>query len=592
MPAEDGKEIAAPRDAEADAAEAGTEAEGAPERPSEDIRRRLEDLEDSYSFQIRRKWWIKNSPFWIISISLHVVLFSMLAFLTITESRREKLLRQSRPATSSGRRGAVDYQARIDRLLLMNGGEAESQEGRLAGNIPFRSRDWELAFTPLIGSTTPEAGALRVQRRTDEFDLFAFETINSLARGTTNIVFLVSESWERPEADLARVEKGLTRYFDVLELYLKQDFLSRGRWGVYRVGKGATRVCELTGDLGRVQRACAALRAGRPDGDGRLAEENILRVVNAALKDCGGRARYTLVAVLTNTGGTDLGSDFQVDVAIGHLQNRMARLYVFGGEGSFGRRTNKRRTAAPGPELWRGEFLWGADTGGVASGFGAYGLNRLVLSSAGIYFLLTPESTYDGARLHGHYQPDVCSRREYRRRVVASPLRRALVETWAGLDAMEIPSRVSSVAEAGQSITMAMKHRTWARQQADELAELAAVKSSERYWMRWLAHAQLTRAELLRREYLLEQYILRLQSAEGDLAVLERDQGFAICPGDEALGKGAGAQFAAVVAALDAVIRDHANTPWAELARRIRSKLSRGVGLKPIKLAPPLDMPL
>ena len=233
---------------------------------------------------------------------------------------------------------------------------------------------------------------------------------------------------------------------------------------------------------------------------------------------------------------------------------------------------------SPRPELWWGKnwwiwHHWGGSFGNLASGFGMYSLNRLSLATKGIYFLLEEESKYNEDKLYGRYKPDLCSVRRYRARIKAAALKRELCETWAKMGEFYLPYLIYSPSVAQKSIARAKEGREFCTSKARKLAQLIE-RSRPRgdNWMRWVAHAELTRAELLRLCFMLGQYHAALgrfwhqaggKIPKGQRIVVHRGK----IPQDYVGGAAAKKEYDYAREAIQMVIDNHAETPWEVAAR-------------------------
>jgi hypothetical protein len=282
--------------------------------------------------------------------------------------------------------------------------------------------------------------------------------------------------------------------------------------------------------------------------------ENFGGAVEAVL-DRFGDAGYEriLIAAMTDEAGNDLRNPAVLRRVIERMRRHEVTFYVFGYESAFcaekmtiGLKLDPDRTPrelrtdtvrfeghtirdwidagpeSPRPELWwcsnpRRWRHWGGGLDGIPSGFGMYALNRMVLATGGTYFAMRMESDYDRKKLYPHYKPDRCSPLEYDRRMQKNRLRGTLEETWSHMADLYLPCDLVSDKAVARSVNSARRGHIYCSQQAEALQALineSNLRTPNR--MRWIAHAEVTRAELLRLRFLLRQYYLTLREVHAD----------------------------------------------------------------------------
>ncbi|GAB4155671.1 MAG: VWA domain-containing protein [Planctomycetaceae bacterium] len=183
-------------------------------------------------------------------------------------------------------------------------------------------------------------------------------------------------------------------------------------------------------------------------------QENVFTAVTQLMKKWARfyRSRQIMVVTITDESGDDFG---MLERAISICRSNRAKAYVLGPAAPFGRRKGYVPYVAPengqtyrlavdlGPETARYENVllpfWfsGPQYEYLSSGYGPYGLSRLVNETGGIYFLtntltmkgLTPLGTYDSEKLRP-FKPDYSygTPAEYDRDLLKHPLRLAIVQ--------------------------------------------------------------------------------------------------------------------------------------------------------------------
>ena len=573
--------------------------------------------------------FVRNSPFFFISLVIHIAVLALLAFVTASEGRpmrrrvaivveeyeipeelpplvREENLFDIGSAGGSigaGGEGTETFEAvkgstaehiaeHID-ILGITAPTGMGTGGDFAGE---GGEDWNLA--PGTGSGEGIEGAV---------DQFAIVTINSMTRGKTLVVLLVDRSRSIIYDDLPLVIARMDHYFGQIEQHVPAGLEDRGRWAVVSYGRSPQLMCQPSNNLPYVKNALASVEV---DVSG---VENIGKAVEFVLDKYGGRDYdYLLIAVMTDEAGDDILDPKVLESAIKQMRQAHARLFVFGYESRFSARKKEiifrldpellrgadkaavkgfeGRTVygwadggpeCPRPELWwsanwyNWRNVWGGTTNNIPAGFGMYGLNRMVLATNGIYFLLQVESDYDEEKLYAQYKPDICSMPEYDKRMGAHPLRRELKNVWKEMGYFYLGHDLRTPEQVRNALDKSRQGRDFCMEYASSLNKLLKTsKPVGHNWQRWVAHGDLTLAELLRLRFMLGQYheVLDRHWAsingnipQGKRLLITRGR----VPDDFVGPREAKDEYDAARHYIDEVVRKHVGTPWEVLGKRL-----------------------
>ena len=572
----------------------------------------------------------RNTPFLIVSIGLHLVLFLLLAYVTAqrpVEQRRLDALRvedtvEVPEEVPPMRREVFAAQASTTVLGGVGPAASENFESAVKGTaqaaigrpdilgLRVVSEGKASDFEALAGSKFAIIGGKSDKTPEGAVDQFAIATLNSMARGRTLVALLIDQSRSIVYGDLPRIIERMDRYFDEIGKNLPMDLSARGRWVVVSYGRSYRFICEPTSDLDLLKKA---LRSVEVDPSG---EENVGVAVDAVLKRFGNSGYQNfLIAAMTDEAGDDIDNPAILERLIVNLRAANARFYVFGYESSFCCRKKQiafkldpdvvrgaDRAAirgfegqtiygwadggpeSPRPELWWGANWhnwshWGGGINNLPSGFGMYALNRLVLSSHGVYFLLRPESRYDEDKLYARYKPDICSVLQYEERVAVEPLRRELAAVWREIGTFYMPGDLRANPQVEEALARSLSGRDYCIARAAQIKNLVEHSAPSGYnWSRWEAHADLTMAELLRFRFMLGQYNERLRTTwlrngrtmpVGKRVLMVRGK----VPDDYMGPAQAKHEYDLAVQYTERVINKHKGTPWETAAQRIKGSV-------------------
>ena len=638
--------------------------------------------------------FVKDSPFLITSFIFHLIILLLLAFITAREpvERRDRIelkVEEVRFEELEMQPMVTDPERFLTDLAAAGGagGEGETSEGldeavEAAGEIEAPRPDifgmqevvragdtgqWGDRTAPGFGMIAGDGEGLA-----GAVDEFAVETMNAAARGKTLVVLLIDRTRSVVYLNLPRLIERMDYYFETLDQNLTSDMMENARWLVVSYGRDVTFHTRPINDLQTVKSALGRIQIC-PSGD-----QNVAMAINAIMERYGDYGhRSMLLAAMTDGYGSDLRDGAVIERTIRRMRNNNARFFVFGHEAAFasnrkektlvfdpellqeqdlqavrefarshdlnlndlwGRRMTGMVDAGPDSprrELWRGSWRWGWDERHMpASGFPMYAMNRMVLATEGIYFLLEAESDYDAEKLYARYLPDVSSIHEYDRRMREEPLRAALRRTWEEMPELYLSrdftvfriradgtrENTDLASQVQRSIERAREGRRFANERIRELEEL--IESPEvrsmRNYIRWRANAQVTIAELRRMQFMLGQYgqvlqhewesnrrsyrfpefleVLKRDAEENDrryaLLTLQEEgaslrevfrrlegysYGIALVRGDapdDFVGpRQAREEYEAALEYADRVMQEHSGTPWEQLAGRIRSNI-------------------
>jgi len=572
----------------------------------------------------------RNSPFLMISLAVHALALLLLGYVTsrevekplppmeltmeeaivmpqeLTVLRREPRVFGTGGSSSSGTgAGAGEgFESAVQGTELANVGKLDP--------LGLRALRQGSAgdFEGLAGAKFEIAPGKGERSIGGAMDQFAISTLNAMEDGKTLVVLLIDQSRSIVYGDLPRLVERMDSYFAEVEKNLTEDVRDRGRWVVVAYGRDYRYICEPSAELDQVKNA---LRDVQVDTSG---VENVGAAVLASLDKYGNSGyKHILIAALTDEAGDDIEDPAVLETVIRALRAKRAHFYVFGYESVFAARLKHIRfkldpglvrgsdrvairgfegrvidgwadggPESPLPELWWGTNwynwrAWGGSISNIPSGFGMYGLNRIVLATDGLYFLLRSESRYDEQKLYGQYRPDICTIPEYGGRMDSSPLRHELVRTWALMGDSYMPYDLRSNDVVIRGLKDSMEGREFCIAQASKLQKLLVeTKPEGPNWKRWQAHTELTIAELLRLRFMLGQYRERLQYewlSHGRMLPVDRRilMTRGIVPDDYLGPEQAGMEYELALQQINRIIEDHRGTPWETVALRMRNDL-------------------
>jgi len=440
------------------------------------------------------------------------------------------------------------------------------------------------------------------------FDQFTVVTINSIAQGKTLVALLVDQSRSIAYGDLPHIVARTDHYFDEVDKNLPSRLLDNGRWVVVAYGRTARFKCKPSNDLVYVK---AALGDVEVDASG---TEDLGRAVNLVLDQYGGTNEYKtiLIAAMTDESGDDVKDPRLLEDLIRRMRNSRAEFFTLGKEGTFC--AQRRRVTmtldpeimcardrdairgfegrtiegwanggpeSPRPELWWGEDWqqwqqWGGVVNDIPSGFGMYEMNRMCLSTGGVYFLLKLESRYDEETDYAKYKPDICSRFDYDKRMDEVPLRTELRAIWSEMGRFYLPYDLRTAEQVQQQLEGSARAREYCIKAAKRLQQLLTEsKPVGDNWARWEAHAHLTVAELVRLHFMLGQYhdALKQTFGQNDHAVPEGRRYVLVrgkAPDDFVGLQAARDEYDRALRYIDIVVEKHRDTPWDLAAQRLR----------------------
>jgi len=576
--------------------------------------------------------FVRNSPFLALSLVIHLVVLGLLAFLTAQEPaarpkritiqvediqqeemelqplRREENLSSAATGGAIAGAGGVEgesydsaatgtAEATMDRVNIL--GLKSAVGGGGSGQFEGKGGD---GFD-LAGGT----GEKSVQGAVDQF---AVVTINSVARGKTLVVLMIDRSRSVIYGDLPRLIQRMDHYFDEIDRNLVAGLGDNGRWIVVSFGREPTFKCEPSADLDYVK---AALQDVEVDVSG---EENVGQAINTVLDRYGDAGyRTLLIAAMTDESGDDIKDPVLLERTIKRMRQKKAHFFVFGYESTFCAQLKRIQMKldpelmrgsdrdairgfegqtiwgwafggpeAPRPELWWGQNWhtwahWGGHLNDLPSGFGMYGLNRMVLATGGIYFLLKPESHYDEEKLYAKYKPDICSVFTYKERMKSVALRDELNAIWHELSRFYLPYDLRNNKQIQQQLDASRVGRDYCVARAVRLKKI--LENSQMVgdnWTRWEAHGELTLAELVRLRFMLGQYHEVLKRTwEQNRRVVPPKKRYIVTrgkvPTDYVGGAHAKAEYDLALEYIELVIAKHKDTPWEKAALRMKQHL-------------------
>jgi len=578
---------------------------------------------------------IGDSPFVLMSVVFHLAVLAALAFVTARTpppvKKRIVLNVEDIELTEPLRplRKEVDLFEHPAEAGGLAGAESETYESVKSAmeRVKVRAIDVLGLESAVRTGSTEDFEPLMAKRRfrfavskkaegtKGAVDQFAVMSLNAIRERHTLIVLMIDRSRSIVYQHLAAVIKRMEHYFKEIELNLSEELTKNANWVVVSFGRGYKYECEPTNDLNVVK---AALGRIEIDTSG---VENVGQAISAVLGRFGAHYQRVLMAVMTDEAGDDIYNPSLLESVIQQMRGANATLCVFGRESTFACRKEfvtfkldpKVLRAAdlnairgfegqtmtgwadtgpesPRPQLWwvpswYNWTAWGGNLTNLPSGFGMYGLNRMVLATGGIYFLLTVESHYDEEKLYARYAPEICSVARYGSELRENPLKSKLMSIWQQMGKAYPSCYLASGEAVANALRAAGKGQAFCLKEANALGSV--LRSSPRAgsnWRRWRAHADLTLAELLRVHFLLGQYQVVLQRQweklrkkipAGKRIVLHKGK----APDDYIGGPAAKREHDTAKRMIEQVIENYGDTPWEVAAKRMLE------GLKPWKSA-------
>lgn len=372
-----------------------------------------------------------------------------------------------------------------------------------------------------------------------------------------------------------------------------------------------------TADLHEIK---AAVRAVSADDSGR---ENVFGGVLAAVEHhrryrTRKAGRNVMIVVVTDESGDDVGL---VDQAIDVCRKRGIRVYAVGAPAPFGRAETYVRYVDPdprydqspqylpvtqGPETLlperlklgyqgRGDF----DGPQLDSGFGPYGLSRLAAESGGFFIAVHPFRVDSGPaerrrlaenslvaeidyffdpRVMNRYRPDYVPLAEYERRRRENRARDALLRaaeaSWtAELENVRRDFPRLDEAQLAEDLSRAQQSAAFLEPKLRELVDLLQTGVVDRPQLdgaRWQAGFDLAMGHALASLVRTEGYNRILGDAKQGMPFTNPKSDTWVLDPDTVVRTGAVAERQAAAAReyLERVVAEHAETPWALLARR------------------------
>lgn len=579
--------------------------------------------------------FIRNSPFLFLSLLFHVIVLGLLAFITArepepvqrritikmeemeTEEIEPQPLQQEVDLSTAATSGALSGRGAVSE------GESHEQAAQSAEEVAVNKLDIMGVESAVQAGQASEfegeggegfklaAGAGRGGGVSGAVDKFAVATINAVATGRTLVVLMIDRSRSVIYGDLPRLINRMNHYFEEIDKNLPVELTGRGQWQVVSYGRQPHFKGKPSSNLNYVKKALQSVQVGTSG------QENVGSAIEAVL-DRFGKAGYKniLIAAMTDEAGDDIQNPVMLQRLVNRMRKRNTHFYVFGYEAVFCARKKRVKLKldpenmrgqdrnairgfegetiwgwadggpeAPRPELWWGEnwhrwHRWGATLNSLPSGFGMYGLNRMVLATGGTYFVLKAESDYDQKKLYAKYKPDICTKFTYDKRMQNIDLRRQLKATWGQIGTFYLNYDLRSDKAVSQALRRARQGRDYCIQRAKQINSLINNSKPQGHnWTRWIAHAELTRAELLRLRFMLGQYYSTLSQAQNEYGSNLRGRKKRIimhrgkAPKDYKGPKQAKQEHDLAQAQITLLIDKHKGTPWEVLAKRMKGHI-------------------
>jgi hypothetical protein len=256
----------------------------------------------------------------------------------------------------------------------------------------------------------------------------------------------------------------------------------------------------------------------------------------------------------------------------------------------------------------------------IDSGFGPFALSRLCYETGGIYFTVHPNRRYDGRVRESEigayasrmeyffdpdrmfqYRPEYVSKEEYMQRVSKSPLRQSLIRSAqfarvGDFDPTQVKFIKADEARFITELTLAQQSAARLEPKLTALADMliAGLPGREQEKnLRWLAGFDLSLGMTLAHKVRTEGYNAMLAKAKRGMKFEKEKSNTWVLVPDVEISVGSKAEKEAQQARdmLEAVAKNHSETPWALLASR---ELKQPLGWKWVEeftdLTPPPSM--
>ncbi|MFM1801745.1 MAG: hypothetical protein RJA81_1097 [Planctomycetota bacterium] len=579
-----------------------------------------------------------NIPAALASLAVHLVIFSILMFATFAVTEKE----ESRPIEANQVvETALPEMERMDLEQLGQVSDPTSKPADVGSfapqlstaivDAPERDPLTELAVLDIAQPAAmllPEAtridknvairgaGAEYVGGVEGAVDRLAVEIHNRLKNGPTLVTWLFDASGSLNMERERLAEQIENVYKHVVQL--DSDGLSSDDALLTMViGFGEKMVPMTAEPVADPQEIASAIRQVQMDTSG---IENTFQTIGLASQKFGRFAieerRYqTMIIVVTDEVGDD---ESQLEEAIGIARRNRTPVYVFGSPALFGRtmgrmdyRNPETGDFYPGLEVRQGPesvmpeqiqipFWYPRQNPGqpMSSGFGPYALSRMASQTGGIYFIsrdIPGWRQFRGEHLR-EYRPELGTRAEYEKGLATWPVRRALVQASAATQRtiQSAPGLVFPPVESENFNREMLQQQSQAAQWAyvvdaamGPMAKAAESRDREPS-RRWRAHYDLMLGRLLALRVRCVEYNSACAKLRKDLPKFQNPESNAwrLEPSDQIVS-GEKAETAAKEAKeyLERVIKDHPNTPWADLANR---ELSAPFGFRWVEYTLPL----
>jgi hypothetical protein len=314
-------------------------------------------------------------------------------------------------------------------------------------------------------------------------------------------------------------------------------------------------------------------------------------------KDPSGRAYRPMVIVVTDEVGDD--DKEYLEPAIEAASRAKVPVYVLGSQAIFGRaegfmdytdpKTGKTFRHVPvrqGPEsamleqirlpFWYG----GQQYDLIDSGFGPYALSRLAGATGGIYFITRMSSNRmacDPAMMR-EYKPDWVGPKKYEAEVMASPVRRAVMEAalltqqkLPGQPSLNFPAVEDNFKDALEKQQEVAARTAYTVDEALSVVAPAAKARDQEPSRRWQAHYDLIRGRLMAMKVRCYEYNWACATMKKDPPKFQKadSNAWKLVPDAEIHYSDKAAEAAkAARDLLEKVVDEHPGTPWALLAKR------------------------
>lgn len=564
----------------------------------------------------------------VISLAVHVLLLALLGFLQFGTPRvKRPTIRIDTDIVEEFQPEPVTVRSviKMDKSASVSnqGAQLAKKLKTLGKPVPVMSVDrvdldaikFDLKGRKQQPATTTWGGGTdltgKIRRGGDQdyksaMDAIARPIVKQLSKGGVLVVVLFDGSRSLVK-ERAILSAQLELTFQELKFAIVERQEKRLRWAVVSYSESAKTILKPTKDIRKVQKALARM----PIEDS--GKEMVLTGVHYCLKTLSRRNQRMIILLLTDEQGDDVGVNGKtfrekhaLERAVKACKAARASVFVLGCESYMQYESITRSYVDPKDGLSkRGSQVLGLSCchrelpvptshtrvgdKTIASGFGCYALSMLAHKTNGTFFIVTGEASPYNMRDLKAYAPELCYPHEYDARVKASRLRRTVMDISRNFHPPLSWRQFYKEHEWSRQKAEWFKHDgklrekiKWCDRSIDRLVKLKASADRERHARkRWEANYDLTLAQVYKHKFMLMWHrtaVAKLMRKRPPKPAGKKPEGMVIQYSLWPVGRYQKPEKLVTTSAeknaltktrraLELVIRKHAGTPWAAVAR-------------------------